>query len=196
MGNLPSSFLSGFGQALSDLFGSPLDFLSGKSCSSVCGTTWDFICYIENFCISHLVKLAVVSVLVYLEYSCTSICHSLHRVKRVRRRRRRHMRDIESRDSTSEDEEEMEERGSSDLDRRKSLSRRDWKGYKRDRFRRSLGVSNHRIRVGIDGDSSRRKRRYHTGYSYDDDNCVRVSRTSKFARKGGIRKCRSISRNE
>ncbi|THG08322.1 hypothetical protein TEA_015425 [Camellia sinensis var. sinensis] len=32
---------------------------------SACGSTWDFICYIENFCVAHLLKLAMVSVLFY-----------------------------------------------------------------------------------------------------------------------------------
>lgn len=32
MGNLISSFFSGFGKVIGDLFNSPLDFLAGKSC--------------------------------------------------------------------------------------------------------------------------------------------------------------------
>ncbi|XAR62824.1 hypothetical protein NMG60_11017707 [Bertholletia excelsa] len=66
MGNVIDSLLSGFGHAINKLLGSPLDFLSGKSCNSVCGTTWDLLCYIENFCIAHLLKMAMVSILFYL----------------------------------------------------------------------------------------------------------------------------------
>ncbi|XP_044511942.1 uncharacterized protein LOC123229952 [Mangifera indica] len=66
MGNVIASFFSGFGQVLGNLFGAPLDFLAGKSCSSVCGPTWDFICYIENFCLANLLKLAIVLALLYL----------------------------------------------------------------------------------------------------------------------------------
>ncbi|KAK1554431.1 hypothetical protein Q3G72_012047 [Acer saccharum] len=51
---------------ISNLFESPLDFVSGKSCSSVCGSTWDFICYIENFCVANLLKMATVLVLSYI----------------------------------------------------------------------------------------------------------------------------------
>ncbi|XP_058218174.1 uncharacterized protein LOC131329118 [Rhododendron vialii] len=87
MGNVISSFVSGLGTVINKLFGSPLDFLSGKSCSSICGSTWDFICYIENFCVAHLLKLAVVSVLLYFVllffYSlyklgiCQCVCQTL-----------------------------------------------------------------------------------------------------------------------
>nr|XP_009759474.1 PREDICTED: uncharacterized protein LOC104212005 [Nicotiana sylvestris] len=67
MENVIGPLLSGFGAILGKLFGHPFDFLAGKSCSLVCGLTWDFFCYIENFCISHLLKLAMVSILFYFE---------------------------------------------------------------------------------------------------------------------------------
>nr|XP_009629775.1 uncharacterized protein LOC104119877 isoform X1 [Nicotiana tomentosiformis] len=89
MENVIGSLLSGFGAILGKLFGHPFDFLAGKSCSLVCGPTWDFFCYIENFCISHLLKLAMVSILfyfvllfLYLLYKlgiCGCICHLLCR---------------------------------------------------------------------------------------------------------------------
>ncbi|KAK0576797.1 hypothetical protein LWI29_023411 [Acer saccharum] len=76
--------------SISNLFESPLDFVSGKSCSSVCGSTWDFICYIENFCVANLLKMATVLVLsyivllfFYLLYKlgiCGCIGHSLCRI--------------------------------------------------------------------------------------------------------------------
>ncbi|KAJ6412641.1 hypothetical protein OIU84_005647 [Salix udensis] len=66
MGNLITSFLSGFTKVIGDLFGSPLDFLAGKSCSSVCASPWDFFCYIENFCVANLLKMVVVLALLYI----------------------------------------------------------------------------------------------------------------------------------
>ncbi|XP_031503806.1 uncharacterized protein LOC116266642 [Nymphaea colorata] len=66
MGNIFSSFFTGFGDAIGNLFQSPLDFIKGKSCSSVCGVTWDLICYIDHFCIVNIVKLVMVLALTYL----------------------------------------------------------------------------------------------------------------------------------
>ncbi|KAI3464536.1 hypothetical protein Pfo_021199 [Paulownia fortunei] len=90
MGNAVGSLFSGFGQVVGKVLGHPLDFLSGKSCNSVCGSTWDIICYIENFCIAQLLKLAMVATLVYfvllflyLLYNlgiCQCICHTLCRI--------------------------------------------------------------------------------------------------------------------
>ncbi|XP_051139538.1 uncharacterized protein LOC127257202 [Andrographis paniculata] len=85
MGNVVSSVSSGFGQLIDKILGHPLDFLSGKNCKSVCAPTWDFICYVENFCVSQLLKLIMVASLVYflllflfLLYKlgvCQCICH-------------------------------------------------------------------------------------------------------------------------
>ncbi|XP_073102774.1 uncharacterized protein [Elaeis guineensis] len=66
MGNIVGSFVSGFIKVVGDLLGAPLDFLSGKSCGSVCGSTWDLVCYIENFCIANLLKMLAVLVLLYI----------------------------------------------------------------------------------------------------------------------------------
>ncbi|KAL3513652.1 hypothetical protein ACH5RR_026369 [Cinchona calisaya] len=89
MGNVVGSVFGGFSEVLGKLLGHPLDFLSGKSCNSKCGPTWDFTCYIENFCISQLLKLALVVVLLYfvllffyLSYKlgiCQCICHTIFR---------------------------------------------------------------------------------------------------------------------
>ncbi|CAI9103530.1 OLC1v1002030C1 [Oldenlandia corymbosa var. corymbosa] len=89
MGNVVGSVLTGFSEVLGKLLGHPLDFLSGKSCSTNCGPTWDLICYIDNFCISQLLKLALVVVLLYfvllffyLSYKlgiCQCICHTICR---------------------------------------------------------------------------------------------------------------------
>ncbi|KAI3726556.1 hypothetical protein L1987_66354 [Smallanthus sonchifolius] len=66
MRNPITTVVSGVGRVIGNIFGVPLDFLSGKSCSSVCGPTWDVGCYIENFCIQHLLKFFAVSLLLYL----------------------------------------------------------------------------------------------------------------------------------
>ncbi|OAY78570.1 uncharacterized protein LOC109717629 [Ananas comosus] len=66
MGSIVGSLIAGFTKVIGDLFGAPLDFLSGKSCSSVCAATWDLICYIENFCVANLVKMVAVLVLLYI----------------------------------------------------------------------------------------------------------------------------------
>ncbi|XP_022891868.1 uncharacterized protein LOC111406721 [Olea europaea var. sylvestris] len=89
MGNVVGSFFSGFSQVIGKLLGHPLDFLAGKSCDTVCHSTWDFTCYIENFCIAQLLKLAMVATLFYfvllffyLSYKlgiCQCICHTLCR---------------------------------------------------------------------------------------------------------------------
>ncbi|GAA0148655.1 hypothetical protein LIER_08038 [Lithospermum erythrorhizon] len=65
MGNVVGSVSTGFVDLIGKLFGHPLDFLAGKSCNTVCGPTWDLTCYIENFCLAHLGKLMLVSVLFY-----------------------------------------------------------------------------------------------------------------------------------
>ncbi|KOM41693.1 hypothetical protein LR48_Vigan04g189100 [Vigna angularis] len=75
MGNVIESLALGLGQAFGKLFSSPIEFLSGKSCSSVCGPTWDFMCYIENFCIANILKLAMVFMLSYIgEFNCLVDC--------------------------------------------------------------------------------------------------------------------------
>ncbi|KAK6132341.1 hypothetical protein DH2020_033901 [Rehmannia glutinosa] len=90
MGNASGSLFSGLGQVVGNILGHPLDFLSGKSCNSVCRPTWDFTCYIENFCVAHLLKFVMVAMLVYfvllflyLLYNlgiCQCICHTLCRI--------------------------------------------------------------------------------------------------------------------
>ncbi|XP_057766581.1 uncharacterized protein LOC130987034 isoform X3 [Salvia miltiorrhiza] len=69
MGNAVGSIFSGVGQVVGNIFGHPLDFLSGKSCNSVCAPTWDFLCYIENFCVAQLLKFVMVAILVYFATS-------------------------------------------------------------------------------------------------------------------------------
>ncbi|ESW09414.1 hypothetical protein PHAVU_009G125600 [Phaseolus vulgaris] len=77
MGNVIESFASGLGQAIGKLFNSPIEFLSGKSCSSVCGPTWDFMCYIENFCIANILKLTMVFMLSYIVLLFFYLVHKL-----------------------------------------------------------------------------------------------------------------------
>ncbi|XP_024311307.1 uncharacterized protein LOC106865550 [Brachypodium distachyon] len=66
MGNIIDSVASGFTKAIADILAKPLDFLSGKTCSSACGSTWDIICYVENFCVANLAKMAAILFLLYL----------------------------------------------------------------------------------------------------------------------------------
>ncbi|PWA96630.1 hypothetical protein CTI12_AA038230 [Artemisia annua] len=65
MVNPIGTIVSGFGHVVGSIFGPQLDFLSGKNCFK-CGPTWDIECYIENFCIDHLLKFFAVSLLFYI----------------------------------------------------------------------------------------------------------------------------------
>ncbi|KAK9162300.1 hypothetical protein Syun_003202 [Stephania yunnanensis] len=90
MGNIVGSFLSGITKVVNNLFEGPLNLISGKSCGSICGSTWDLICYIENFCVVNLLKMAAVLILLYivllffyLLYKtgiCGCLCRSLCRM--------------------------------------------------------------------------------------------------------------------
>ncbi|PNT62241.1 hypothetical protein BRADI_5g27575v3 [Brachypodium distachyon] len=102
MGNIIDSVASGFTKAIADILAKPLDFLSGKTCSSACGSTWDIICYVENFCVANLAKMAAILFLLYLacKKGCTLVCNKMRTVKRARQERRRCFRgddDIEGR---------------------------------------------------------------------------------------------------
>lgn len=230
MGNVIGSFFSGLAAGVNKLLGSPLDFLAGKSCSTVCGPTWDLFCYIDNFCVSHLVKLATVSVLVYfvllffylvfqlgicqcichtickvmwaccatcfsiIEYGCTCLCYKL---PRLRRKHRRHKRDIEDFSPSSTDEEYYDEeiignkrRYSSYLRRKmgeKRLGTRHRRDY-RERLRKSLRAKSRRVKVCVRGNSVHLKKRNSIGFGCKDGSLahgIRVTRTTKFAQKGG-----------
>jgi hypothetical protein len=37
-----------------------------RASSSACGSTWDVVCYVENFCIASLAKTAAMLFLLYL----------------------------------------------------------------------------------------------------------------------------------
>ncbi|ONK56251.1 uncharacterized protein A4U43_C10F5670 [Asparagus officinalis] len=77
MENLIGSVVTGLVRTVGNLFGAPLNFLSGKSCSSVCGSTWDIICYVENFCIANLLKLAAVLALLYIVLLFLYLLHKI-----------------------------------------------------------------------------------------------------------------------
>ncbi|XP_021978887.1 uncharacterized protein LOC110874709 [Helianthus annuus] len=66
MFNPITSVFRGVGHVVGSIFGGSIDFLAGKSCNSVCGPTWDVACYIEHFCIEHLLKFFCVSFLLYM----------------------------------------------------------------------------------------------------------------------------------
>ncbi|KAL4583087.1 hypothetical protein LXL04_007651 [Taraxacum kok-saghyz] len=215
MRNPFKAIFSGVGHVVGNLFGAPLDFLSGKSCNSKCGPTWDLPCYIENFCIQHLIKLASVSLLFYIvilffyllyklrlfhcishmackmvracvsafflawERGCELMCHILCDARGKRRRRKR---DIEMADMStgSNQETDTETSFSYRNNSRRRLSLRD---HKRKHFRKSLKPKNHRLRVGVDGDSVYASKRKHIKHGD-----VRVHKTSSFTRKGASHK--------
>lgn len=70
--------------------------------------------------------------------------------------------------------------------------------YKIDHLRRSLRPRSHRIRVGISGNSAYYVAKKNTNKHYDDQgnrvHDIRVTRTSKFARKGASNYRGSIRR--
>ncbi|KAM7518839.1 hypothetical protein LguiB_017801 [Lonicera macranthoides] len=211
MGNVIESFLSGFAEAAGKLLSSPLQFLAGKSCSSVCGYTWDIFCYIEHFCIANLLKLGTIAALSYIvllslyvlykiglcgcvgrslckmgwacmatycyacEYVCSFLCHKLHR---IRQQRKRDLELVYISSTTSEEEERSSPRHfHKHVEGKRSRSRR----WRKEHLRRSLRPRSHRIRVGISGDSVHVNKR-NCPKVHDD---IRVSRTSRFAKKGG-----------
>ncbi|PSS31893.1 Pre-mRNA-splicing factor 38A like [Actinidia chinensis var. chinensis] len=116
-----------------------------------------------------------------LEYGCTYLCYKLPTLKR---KHRRHKRDIEEFITSSTEDDEMEAEDKSFSYHMPRRSRRDYKG---DHLRRSLRPKSHRVQVGIRGDSTYVSKRNsikngHHGRSVHD---IRVTQTSKFARKGG-----------
>ncbi|KAL1344485.1 hypothetical protein HN51_018346 [Arachis hypogaea] len=228
MGNVIESFAQGIGNGVGKLFSSPVEFLSGKSCSSVCGPTWDFLCYIENFCVANLLRLAMVFILLYAvllffyllhklgifgcigrglckiiwaccssycciwEYACAFLCAKLHKIKRRRRRRLRNT--IDNRFYLATEQDYSDE---SISNRFPSLSRRR-RDYKSSHLRKSLRVRNgDHARVEI---SSYRSKKHHgnnvmehcdyKGNVHD----IKVTRTSKFARKGVNRRKRILTK--
>ncbi|KAL4186097.1 hypothetical protein AMTRI_Chr09g32070 [Amborella trichopoda] len=61
MGNV----LNGIGVGVGSAVLKPLDIALGTSCELTCQGTWDIICFIRHFCISSLVKMALVILLIY-----------------------------------------------------------------------------------------------------------------------------------
>lgn len=232
MGNVIGSLFSGLAAGVNQLLGSPLDFLAGKNCSSLCSATWDLFCYIDNFCIAHLVKLATLSVLVYfvllffylvfqlgicqcichtifrvmwaccatsfsiIEYCCACLCYNLPRLRRTTRRHKRVIKDFSPSSSDEEyyDEEEIigsKRRSSRHLHRKmgeKRASIRHRRDYKRERLRKSLGAKSHRVQVGMRGNLVHLKKRSSMGFGHKESSLahgIKVTRTTKFAHKGG-----------
>ncbi|XP_004502469.1 uncharacterized protein [Cicer arietinum] len=234
MGNVIESFASGFGKVVANIFSSPLEFLSGKSCSSVCGPTWDLFCYIENFCVANLLRLGVVFVLLYIvllflyllhklgicgclchsackmiwacfsccfhfwEYSCTFLCVKLHNVKR--RRRRKVRMGMNQNFYATTGEEYIDESLSyhfqppAEFSRSFSRRRRDFKGS---HLRKSLKPRRGHAQVEISRDLSYKNKGNHSsrdpshrgnvikhGNFKSTVHDIKITRTSKFARKG------------
>ncbi|ESW15788.1 hypothetical protein PHAVU_007G102200 [Phaseolus vulgaris] len=246
MGNVIESFASGLGQAIGKLFSSPIEFLSGKSCSSVCGPTWDFMCYIENFCVSNILKLAMVFMLSYIvllffylvhklgicgclcrssckmiwacfsscfhvwEYSCTFLCIKLNNIRRARRIRRRFRMDMKKNFYFKTGEEDYTcERLSYNFPTSAKLSRSILRSrdYKASHLRKSLQPRRHHARVEISRDLRCKSKRNHSlgepsytsnafkhGNHIGTVNDIKVTRTSKFARKGISRRNRVLPR--
>ncbi|KAL2232363.1 UNVERIFIED_CONTAM: hypothetical protein Sindi_1416300 [Sesamum indicum] len=161
MGNAVGSFFSGFAQVVGNNLGHPLDFLSGKSCNSVCGSTWDILCYIENFCVAHLLKLGMVATLSYfaLDFFCTYLCFKLRTVRRKRRRRKRDLKEFAATsDENCELGDKSETQHTTDLEHRRSqVSKR--RDYKNEHLRRSLRPRSHRPLMKLSGGSIHLHRR-------------------------------------
>ncbi|CAN7021790.1 unnamed protein product, partial [Brassica rapa subsp. trilocularis] len=217
-GRVMDSFFTGFVHSLGNFFGSPLDFLSGKSCSTLCPSPWDVLCYVENFCVASLAKAALILIVAYLflffiymlykiglwhciihgffrflwalvscwfyilSNCCTFFCYDLLHTKRRRRRRNRRY---------SEDGDDYSDEGNDDGGSfRYHRSRREMR--KEERLRKSLKPRSHRVRVGVrkDHPSSDLGLNQHVGGGVGSVHGVRVSRESKFARKGSKRRAR------
>ncbi|CAJ1940109.1 unnamed protein product [Sphenostylis stenocarpa] len=243
MGNVIESFASGLGQTIGKLFNSPIEFLSGKSCSSVCGPTWDFMCYIENFCIANILKLAMVFMLSYIvllflylvhklgicgclcrssckmiwacfsscfyvwEYSCTFLCMKLHSMRRTRRRVRMHMNQNFYFKTGEEDytDESLSYHFPTPAKMSRSISRR--RDYKASQLRKSLQPRRHHARVEISRDLRYKSKRNHSlgepsytsnaikrGNHMGTVNDIKVTHTSKFAKRGITRRKRVLPR--
>ncbi|XP_010521274.1 PREDICTED: uncharacterized protein LOC104800210 [Tarenaya hassleriana] len=204
MGNTIDSFFSGFFNSIGNLFRSPLDFLSGKSCSSVCESPWDFICFVEHFCVAHLVKMAIILIFSYLfllfiyvlykvgffqcivhglcsiswaflscwfsscKFCLTFLCSDLINPNPRRRHRKRR----------SENAFYAEEDTYSPPPRRFGTRGRE------ERMRKSLRPRSHRVRVWVRRNGDSLDRYGGRNQDYGSVRGIRVSRSSKFARKG------------
>lgn len=108
------------------------------------------------------------------EYICSFFCHKLHR---VRQQRKRDLELVYISSTTSEEEERSYWHFHKHVEGKRSRSRR----WRKEHLRRSLRPRSHRIQVGISGDSVRVNKRNRAKVRDD----IRVSRTSRFAKKGG-----------
>ncbi|CAN6481875.1 unnamed protein product [Victoria cruziana] len=66
MGGVVSTVADRTGSALGTLVSAPIKTIFGGSCVNICVGTWDIFCFLEHFCISSLVKVAMVSLLIYI----------------------------------------------------------------------------------------------------------------------------------
>ncbi|KAK7390574.1 hypothetical protein VNO78_25883 [Psophocarpus tetragonolobus] len=241
MGNVIESFASGLGNSIGKLFSSPVEFFSGKSCSSVCGPTWDLICYVENFCVANLLKLAMVFMLSYivllflylvhklgicaclcwssckmiwacfsicfhvLEYSCTFLCFKLHAVRRRRKVRMDMNQEFYFENGEDCTDEKLPHQFLTSMKiSRRSISRKK-RDYKGSHVRMSLQPRKHHAQVEISRELRYRNKRNHshghfnyTSNSINHGNSIvhdiKVTHTSKFARKGITKRKRVLPR--
>ncbi|KAH0878178.1 hypothetical protein HID58_065572 [Brassica napus] len=215
VGRVMDSFFTGFVHSLGNFFGSPLDFLSGKSCSTLCPSPWDVLCYVENFCVASLAKAALILIVAYLFlffiymlykigfWHC--IIHGFFRFLwasvscwfyilsncctffcyDLLHTKRRRRR----RNRRYSEDEDTDDGGSFRYHR----SRREMR--KEERLRKSLRPRSHRVRVGVRKDHPT----FDLGLSQHAGggpggvgpvHGIRVSRESQFARKGSERRAR------
>ncbi|KAH7663694.1 hypothetical protein IHE45_14G073100 [Dioscorea alata] len=212
MGSIVSSLVSNFFKAVGNLFSAPLDFLSGKSCSATCGSTWDLMCYIENFCVANLLKLVAVLFLFYMVllffyllyktgicqclgrsickmiWACATSCYSsceyccMFLRFKIRKLKKMKHEHSMSMEEYNSSTTSSEEFEARSKEFRRSLSRRS-KERRRAHLERSLRPRSHRISVGITRSYPEKSKKYRNVGSVHD---IRVTRTSKFVQKSSL----------
>ncbi|CAM0911293.1 unnamed protein product [Alopecurus aequalis] len=218
MGNIIDSLVSGFTKVIADILAKPLDFLSGKTCSSACGPRWDVVCYVDNFCVTSLVKTAAMFFLLYLVLLffylvyklglCACFCHVVRTIVcsfiscsfsactsgcSIACHKMRSARRKRTRGSHSDDIEEYLSSSSSDSEsedaaRRRLFARRSGE-RRRVYLERSLRPKNHRVTVGVTRQYDVAEPRVNHGHdSLLRHHSVKVTRTSQFAHKGSGRR--------
>lgn len=200
------AILSGFGDIVGKLLGHPLDFLSGKACSSACAPTWDFLCYIENFCIPQLMKSAMVSILLYFVllflyllyklgichivcrfiWGCFSTCFSAldccctcfcYNLQKLLLTPRRDRRRRHQKDI----EGALSSNSSESIKFDDTQKRKTMREHRKEHMRKSLRPKSHRMQLQIVNHSIHHKNKFKNGPIHDH---IRVTRRTKFAQKG------------
>ncbi|XP_047309259.1 uncharacterized protein LOC124912656 [Impatiens glandulifera] len=66
MGSSVSTASNTLGTFLGNAFTAPIKAAFGRSCEGICSGTWDIACFIENLCLSNLVKMVMVFALSFI----------------------------------------------------------------------------------------------------------------------------------